>query len=122
MTRVRFKIELAKPKAAQPKPPKLPCVPGPSRLARRLALAYWIERQIESGALADYATAARLLGLSRARLTQVVNLRLLPVEAQERLLSLHASERVRSARVNVCTTTGADSAHQRRSFQTPSAP
>ncbi|MCK6446189.1 MAG: hypothetical protein L6Q99_07320 [Planctomycetes bacterium] len=86
MTSVRFKIELAKPKAAQPKPPKLPCVPGPSRLARRLALAYWIERQIESGALADYATAARLLGLTRARLTQVVNLQLLPPEEQGRLL------------------------------------
>ncbi|MBI5431997.1 MAG: hypothetical protein HZA52_04120 [Planctomycetes bacterium] len=101
MTSVRFKTDLPRPKAAQPKPPKLPCVPGPSRLARRLALAYWIERQIESGALADYASAARLLGLSRARLTQVVNMLMLPVETQEDLLFSHRCRSERELR-NAC--------------------
>lgn len=87
MTTVRFKIDLAKPKrVAKPKPPPVVCDPGPSRGARTLALAHWIERRTESGALADYAAAARALGLSRSRLTQVMNMLLLPVEMQERLL------------------------------------
>ncbi|MCK6448926.1 MAG: hypothetical protein L6Q99_21230 [Planctomycetes bacterium] len=87
MTTVRFKIDLARPKRIpKPKPPPVVRDPGPSRAARRLALAYWIERNIEAGNLADYATAARLLGLSRARMTQVVNMLMLPVETQENLL------------------------------------
>jgi hypothetical protein len=88
MTTVRFKIDLAKPKRA-PRPEGPPVVrdPGPSRGARALALAHWIERRTESGDLADYAAAARALGLSRSRLTQVMNMLLLPVEVQERLLT-----------------------------------
>ncbi|MCE9595033.1 MAG: hypothetical protein K8S98_12685 [Planctomycetes bacterium] len=88
MTTVRFKIDLAKPKRT-PKPRPMPVVrdPGPSRAARRLALAYWIERKIEAGELVDYAAAARLLGVTRARMTQVVNMILLPVREQELLLT-----------------------------------
>jgi predicted XRE-type DNA-binding protein len=37
-----------------------------------LALAYAIERWIEDGTLASYADAARRLGVSRARITQIV--------------------------------------------------
>ncbi len=60
---------------------------GPSRAAQMLALAHHIERQIDAGAMPDYAAAARALGLTRARLTQVMNLLLLAPEIQERILS-----------------------------------
>ncbi len=58
----------------------------PVRAARMLALAHHIERLVEAGELADYAAAARALGLTRARLTQVMSLLLLAPEIQERLL------------------------------------
>ena len=58
---------------------------GPSRAARMLALAHHIERQIDDGVIADYAAAARALGVTRARLTQVMNLLLLAPEIQEQV-------------------------------------
>lgn len=69
--------------------------PKVSRLARMLALSYAIDRRIEAGHLKDMATAARRLGLTRARITQISNLRWLPVEIQEGILdgSITASER-----------------------------
>ena len=51
-----------------------------------LALAHYIERQIDDGAIPDYAAAALALGVTRARLTQVMNLLLLPPEVQEHVL------------------------------------
>ncbi len=58
-----------------------------SRVARQLALAHHIDRLVESGRLKDYATAAAALGLTRARLTQIMNLLTLSPRIQERLLS-----------------------------------
>ena len=54
--------------------------------ARQLALAYWIDREIEAGHVRNYAEVARFLGLSRARLTHIMNLTLLPISEQEELL------------------------------------
>ena len=59
---------------------------APSRTARMLALAYHVERLIEAGAIPDYATAARSLGVTRARLTQLMNLLLLIPEIQQQVL------------------------------------
>ncbi len=69
--------------------------PPPTRLARQLALAYYIERQVESGELESYAEAARLLGMSRARISQVMNLLTLSPGIQEAILTgrIRASER-----------------------------
>ncbi len=61
-------------------------VEQPSPKARQLALAYWIEQQIEAGNVSSYAAVARALGLSRARLTHIINLTLLSVPEQEELL------------------------------------
>ncbi|MEM7311170.1 MAG: hypothetical protein AAF682_31170 [Planctomycetota bacterium] len=58
-----------------------------SRAARQLALAHYVERLIEDGQLKDYAAAASALGLTRARLTQIMTLLLLAPELQERVLS-----------------------------------
>ena len=57
-----------------------------SRAARMLALAHHVERLVEAGELAGYADAARALGVTRARLTQVMNLLLLAPEIQEQML------------------------------------
>ncbi len=62
-------------------------MPGATRIARMLALAYFIERQVEAGKIRDYATAAKRLGISRARMTQVMNLLNLPVHLQETILA-----------------------------------
>ena len=64
---------------------KSPKPSGPSRAARMLALAHHIERRIDDGTIPGYAAAARALGLTRARLTQVMNLLLLAPEIQERI-------------------------------------
>lgn len=58
-----------------------------SRAARMLALAHHIERLVEAGELSGYAEAARALGLTQARLTQVMNLLLLAPEVQEQVLA-----------------------------------
>ena len=66
-----------------------------SRAARQLALAYYIERLIEAGEVQGYAEAARLLGVTRARVTQLANILLLPPGIQESIVadSKVASER-----------------------------
>jgi hypothetical protein len=58
----------------------------PSSLARQIALAHFIEERIESGELASYAEAAERLGLTRARLSQVVDRILLAPTIQEAVL------------------------------------
>ena len=60
-----------------------------------LALAHHVERLIETGELESYSAAAHALGLTRARLTQVMNLLLLAPAIQARILlgRLDASER-----------------------------
>ena len=67
---------------------------SPSRAARMLALAHYVERLVEVGELTGYAEAARILGLTRARLTQVMKLLLLAPNIQERMLNFQASHDV----------------------------
>ena len=66
---------------SQSPPPK-----GSSRAARMLALAHYVECLVEAGELTGYAEAARELGLTRARMTQVMNLALLTPRIQEQVL------------------------------------
>lgn len=68
------------------KPRHEPPEPRVPRAARLLALAHHIDRLIEGGRLRDYADAARRLGVTRARLTQVMNLLLLSPALQEAIL------------------------------------
>jgi len=58
-----------------------------SRTARMLALAYYVDAQIENGAIRDYADAARLLDVTRARMTQVMKLLYLSPTIQASILS-----------------------------------
>jgi hypothetical protein len=73
---------------AEPKPSKSSPEGGPpvSPAARTLALAHYIARMIERGLIRDYTDAARMLGVSQARMTHVMSLLLLAPELQEELL------------------------------------
>jgi len=53
------------------------------RSLRLLALAHRWHRLIDTGEIKDQAEIARLMGLSRARVTQIMDLRWLPPEVQE---------------------------------------
>ncbi len=61
-------------------PPKFPHV------TRLLALAHHLQELIDKGAVEDYADIARLSNLSRARLSQIMNLTLLAPQIQEEIL------------------------------------
>ncbi len=56
------------------------------RVARLLALAHRFERLIETGVATDYADLARLGHVTRARVTQIMNLLVLAPDIQEQLL------------------------------------
>ena len=58
------------------------------RIARLLALAYRIDGMIRSGEMRDWADSARLLGITRARMTQISNLLLLAPDIQKAILDL----------------------------------
>jgi hypothetical protein len=57
------------------------------RITRLLALAHHLQELIDQGLVADYADIARLSGITRARVTQIMNLTLLAPQIQEKLLS-----------------------------------
>jgi hypothetical protein len=68
-------------------PPVVPePVRRPARLAIMLALAHKIQQAIDHGAVRDRADVARRLGLTRARLTQLLDLTLLAPDIQEQIL------------------------------------
>jgi hypothetical protein len=62
----------------------------PARVAQLLALAHHIEAAIARGDYADRADAARKLGVTRARITQILDLTLLAPDIQEAVLFLEA--------------------------------
>jgi hypothetical protein len=63
-------------------------VPGPriSRVARLMALALRFEKLVQGGEVMDYAHLGRLGRVSRARISQIMNLLQLAPDLQERLL------------------------------------
>jgi hypothetical protein len=60
--------------------------PRPLAVARMLALAHEIVRLIDEGMFTDQADAARVLGFTRARMTQLIDLTLLAPVVQEEIL------------------------------------
>lgn len=65
------------------------------RVARLMALAIKMGGLIESGAIVDQAEAARIGHVSRARMTQIMNLLLLAPDIQESILNLPRTVRGR---------------------------
>jgi hypothetical protein len=67
----------------------LPLAPGRvPRIARLLALAHKFEGLLRQGIVRDYVTLARLGHVSRARITQILNLLHLAPDIQEEILFL----------------------------------
>ena len=67
-------------KTAAPAPPRIP------RLTRLMALAIKLQDMIDRGEVKDYADLARLGLVTRARVTQIMNLLNLAPQIQEALL------------------------------------
>lgn len=58
----------------------------PARVARMLAFAHKLQEAINNGEYIDRADAARKLGLTRARVSQLLDLLMLAPDIQERIL------------------------------------
>ena len=72
-----------------PSPPPEP-VRRPARVAVMLALAHKLQDAIDRGVVRDRAEVARRLGLTRARLTQLMDLTLLAPDLQASVLELQS--------------------------------
>jgi hypothetical protein len=80
-----------------------------------LALAHKMQQAIDRGVLRDRAEVARRLGLSRARVTQLLDLMLLAPKTQERFLFAESQDGVepvseRAVRAAVATSIGPNNA------------
>ena len=76
-----------------PPEPRAP-VRRPAKVARALALAHHLQRLVDQGLVADRAALARKLGLTRARVTQLLDLLLLAPDLQVAVLELEAVDGV----------------------------
>ena len=79
---------------ATPPPPARMPVRRPARVAVMLALAHKIQDAIDRGAVRDQAEAARRLGITRARVTQLLDLTMLAPDIQEAVLDLESVDGV----------------------------
>jgi hypothetical protein len=70
------------PKPAEKEPPSIP------RITRLMALAIKFQDMVDRGEVRDYAELARLGYVTRARLTQIMNLLLLAPDIQEDILGV----------------------------------
>ncbi len=82
-------LEKARGPAPVPVTPKLPRIP---RMTRLMALAIKLQDLVDRGEVRDYADIARLGYVSRARVSQIMNLLLLAPDLQEALL--HSTQEV----------------------------
>lgn len=78
---------------AAPPPPTGP-VRRPAKLAITLAIARYLDAQLAHRQVHDRAELAKLLGLSRARITQILDLVLLDPRIQEEVLFAEAIDGV----------------------------
>jgi hypothetical protein len=83
----RGKPRADKPRAAEPRSP-------PPRIAVLMALAIHMERLLREGQVKDQVELASLAGVTRARVTQVMNLLGLAPDIQEALLVQDSSGRI----------------------------
>ncbi len=67
----------------------------PPRIARLLALVHLIDEKVAIGVIRDHTHAAKVLGISCPRLSQLLNLRHLPPSIQEQILVLEANTKGR---------------------------
>jgi len=103
--RVEFEVRFPRTKGwrqveARPEARETPLKPAPPqvpKVTRLLVLGYHFERLVSQGVVKDYAALSRLTGLSRARVTQLVNLTLLAPNIQAEILTRDAAAADRDA-------------------------
>ena len=93
---IHFKRDRRARKVVRQGPPPAPPSENVPRIARLLALAHKWERMVRRGEVKDYAEIARVTGLTRGRVTQIVALVLLAPDLQERALLTLAVARASS--------------------------
>ena len=79
---------------SEPEPETPHPVRRPARIAVLLATAHRLQEALDRGDISDRAELARRLGVTRARVTQVLNLTLLAPDIQEALLFAEAVDGV----------------------------
>ena len=89
----RKKVAVGPEPEPQPAPPD--AIP---RVSRLMALAIHFDELIRKGTVRDYADLAKLGGVTRARITQIMNLLNLPPQIQEWLLFLPGTRSGREMR------------------------
>jgi len=77
--------ERRRPKEEQPQNDAAPSIP---RISRLMALAIRFQGMVDRGEVRDYADLARLGFVTRARLTQIMNLTLLAPDLQAEIMGL----------------------------------
>ncbi len=85
---VHFKMQRQGRKTIRSGAAESPVVGRVPRIAKLMALALRFEQLIQSGQVRDYAELARRGRVTRARITQIMNLLLLAPDIQETLLFL----------------------------------
>ena len=102
LARVRFEPR-RKGKRCLVRPPETEAAEGPCgrlpRITRLMALAIHFDGLIQSGVVSNYSELARLGNVTRARMTQIMNLLMLAPGIQEEILFL---PRVEGGRGQVC--------------------
>ncbi len=83
---LKLRVSFRTCRRAAPPPPQSPKPTGPTPVARRIALAHLIADLVDRGELDGFAGAARRLGVSRARITQISDLALLAPDIQAAVL------------------------------------
>jgi hypothetical protein len=82
--------ERRRPKDEQPEEDAAPSIP---RISRLMALAIKFQDMVDRGEVRDYADLARLGFVTRARLTQIMNLLLLAPDIQGEIIGVRQSPR-----------------------------
>lgn len=99
MSTLTFKVHLSRGPHGQLElregvaPPKPRPAAVPARIARRVALAHRLEELVRSGEAKDYAALAAVGHVTRARVSQILDLLLLAPDIQERLLDMVKPDR-----------------------------
>lgn len=95
--RLSERADPAGPTGSVASPSKAGSASSVPKITRLLVLGHHFERLVREGKVRDYAEIARLTGLTRARVTQIVNLTLLAPEIQEAILNMSSTLRGRDA-------------------------
>lgn len=88
--------KVIRPGKAKPTP-DCPTAGRTPRVSKLMALAIEIDRMVRSGEAKDFAEVARMAGVTRARMSQILSMLNLAPDIQEQLLNLPQTKRGKDA-------------------------